>query len=248
MQRIFQGVLQLSVMGILLLAWVSPGAALILTNTEVTLSQIQDPVTGPFSSTPSFYMEDTFDFDPFAPEKDGVVRSWVFEGLPGTEGEGLYLYGYQIEVYSWSSDKVSGISFDFLRLYTDLDVTGDAIADTSMYCIDCAGGTIAPTSASWEDTTTPPVLRFSFLDPFTLTPTLSPGDISFAFGVISDGPPMVVTANLLDSGGEASPKVYTAPEPTPLWLLGLGILFFGGLSQLGYRWLRRRMQALPEKI
>jgi hypothetical protein len=178
------------------------------------LADLSSPVGIPFS--------DTFIFQ-LGPQ--GEITSGVFTGK-GDAAE-LYVYIYQIKVYSTPSGKVDELSIPLLGPGpTTVSVSG--VGNVSSFYIGSGvpsgffygQGDKAPTSSTF--TSPPPVISFVWDDPNQVFQ----GEASYIVGFFSPVLPTTTLANLSDGGAETKfPLVYTpSPEPSISLLLGAGLL------------------------
>jgi len=211
------------VVGVAVMAVSTQSWAVPLSNTNISwttftsLADLADPVGIPFS--------DIFEF---AGGPKGEVMSGVFTGKG--DATGLYVYIYQISVYSTPAGKIDELSIPLLGPGpTTVTVTG--IGNVSSFYIGSdvpndffyGQGNKAPTSSTF--TSPPPVISFVWGDPNQVYQ----GQASYIIGFFSPVLPTVTQANLSDAGPETRfPFVYTpSPEPSISLLLGAGLL--GGI-------------------
>lgn len=190
-----------------------------LSNTNLSWSQftsladLSSPVGIPFS--------DTFIF---AGGPQGEITSGVFTGKG--DALGLYVYIYQILVYSTPPGKVDELSIPLLGPGpTTVSVSG--VGNVSSFYIGSGvpsgffygQGDKAPFGSTF--TSPPPVISFSWFGNEVFQ-----GQASYIVGFFSPVLPTTTLANLSDSGPETKfPLVYTpSPEPSISLLLGAGLL------------------------
>jgi hypothetical protein len=207
------------VVGVAVMAVSTHSWAVPLSNTNISwstftsLADTSSPVGIPFS--------DTFIF---AGGPKGEITSGVFTGIGYAAG--LYVYIYQIKVYSTPSGKVDELSIPLLGPGpTTVWVTG--VGNVSSFYIGSgvpAGffygqGNKAPVGSTF--TSPPPVISFSWFNNEVFQ-----GQASYIVGFFSPVLPTTTKANLSDSGEETKfPRVYTpSPEPSISLLLGAGLL------------------------
>jgi hypothetical protein len=207
------------VVGVAVMAVSTHSWAVPLSNTNISWSQftsladLSSPVGIPFS--------DTF---AFAGGPEGEITSGVFTGIDNAAG--LYVYIYQIKVYSTPSGKVDELSIPLLGPGpTTVSVSG--VGNVSSFYIGSGvpsgffygQGDKAPFGSTF--TSPPPVISFSWFDN-----EVSQGQASYIVGFFSPVLPTMTLANLSDSGPETKfPLVYTpSPEPSISLLLGAGLL------------------------
>jgi hypothetical protein len=208
------------VVGVAVIAVSTHSWAVPLSNTNLSWSQftsladLSSPVGIPFS--------DTFIFQR-GPQ--GEITSGVFTGIG--DAAGLYVYIYQIKVYSTPSGKVDELSIPLLGPGpTTVSVSG--VGNVSSFYIGSGvplgffygQGDKAPTSSTF--TSPPPVISFVWGDPNQVFQ----GQASYIVGFFSPVLPTTTEANLSDGGRETKfPLVYTpSPEPSISLLLGAGLL------------------------
>jgi hypothetical protein len=208
------------VVGVAVMAVSTHSWAVSLSNTNISwstftsLADTSSPVGIPFS--------DTF---VFAGGPEGEITSGVFPGIG--DAAGLYVYIYQIKVYSTPSGKVDELSIPLLGPGpTTVSVSG--VGNVSSFYIGSGvpsdffygQGDKAPTSSTF--TSPPPVISFVWGDPNQVFQ----GQASYILGFFSPVLPTTTVANLSDSGAETKfPLVYTpSPEPSISLLLGAGLL------------------------
>jgi hypothetical protein len=211
-------VVGVAVMAVSTYSWAVP-----LSNTNISWSQftsladLSSPVGIPFS--------DTFIF---AGGPQGEITSGVFTGIG--DAAGLYVYIYQIKVYSTPSGKVDELSIPLLGPGpTTVSVSG--VGNVSSFYIGSGvplgffygQGDRAPAPFPFGSTFTspPPVISFSWANNEVFQ-----GEASYIIGFFSPVLPTTTMANLADSGAETKfPLVYTpSPEPSISLLLGTGLL------------------------
>jgi hypothetical protein len=207
------------VVGVAVMAVSTHSWAVLLSNTNISWSQftslanLSSPVGIPFS--------DTFRF---AGGPQGEIMSGVFTGIG--DAAGLYVYIYQIKVYSTPFGKVDELSIPLLGPGpTTVSVSG--VGSVSSFYIGSGvpswffygQGNKAPFGSTF--TSPPPVISFSWFGN-----EVYQGQESYIVGFFSPAPPTTTLANLSDSGSlDDYPLVYTpSPEPSISLLLGVGLL------------------------
>lgn len=207
-----------------MMAVVAPSWAIPLSNTNLTwteftsLADISNVKGTPFS--------DTF---AFAGGPVGEITSGVFAGTG--DATGLYVYVYQVRVYTTPLGKVDEVSIPFApSAYPLSTVTGissfyigSGVPSGFLY----GQGNKAPTSSTF--TSLPPVVSFAWGDPNQIYQ----GQDSYIFGFFHSAPPVTTQANLSDAGPETRfPFVYTpSPEPSVFLLFGIGLMGGAVLSR-----------------
>jgi hypothetical protein len=208
------------VVGVAVMAVSTHSWAVPLSNTDISwaqftsLADISSPVDIPF---PDIFV---FKFGP-----QGEIMSGVFPGKGNAAG--LYVYIYQIKVYSTPPGKVDELSIPLLGPGpTTVSVSG--VGNVSSFYIGSGvpsgffygQGDKAPTSSTF--TPLPPVISFVWGDPNQIFQ----GEASYIVGFFSPAPPTTTLANLSDGGSlDDHPLVYTpSPEPSISLLLGVGLL------------------------
>jgi hypothetical protein len=197
---------------------VNDSNAALLTNTEITIGDF-------FASFPTnvMYYSDSFDFSPSTYPFDGTLDTGVW-----TDGEGNYAYTYKINLHSASSDYISGLSIDFGNHLIPWDF-GDG--ETTSFWSNSFFGPIGPTEVNYSFGT----VRWEFKDE-NGDPILAPYNITFEFGVVANAPPHIISANLFDSGTEASPLTTSpVPEPGTMMLLGSGLVGLAGWGRKKFK-------------
>ena len=187
---------------------------------------------------------DYFDFYPATPGFDGEIASAVFYGAGAASG--LYVYAYQLKLYSTSSaGYLSGVSFDLLTPIAPVPVGGFHVYQVPDPAI--LLGSAAPntglSSATWA---------LSTLDRSQVSFNLSifrddqdegahdpAGDsdlpyediVSYLWVFFHPLPPTTISANMKDGGPDLrNPLVYTpSPEPSAIVLFGFGIMGLMGI-------------------
>ena len=207
------------VVGIAVMAVSTHLWAVHLSNTNISweqfksLADISSPVDIPF---PDIFV---FKFGP-----QGEIMSGVFPGIG--DAAGLYVYIYQIKVYSTPSGKVDELSIPLLGPGPTTVSVSD-VGNVSSFYIGSGvpsdffygQGDKAPIGSTF--TSLPPVISFSWFGN-----EVYQGKASYIVGFFSPAPPTTTLANLSDGGSlDDDPLVYTpSPEPSISLLLGVGVL------------------------
>jgi hypothetical protein len=194
-----------------------------LSNTNISWSQFTS--LADLSSPVGIPFPDTFIF---AGGPQGEITSGVFTGIG--DAAGLYVYIYQILVYSTPSGKVDELSIPLLGPGpTTVSVSG--VGNVSSFYIGSdvpswffhGQGNSAPAPHPYGSnfTSPPPVISFSWANNEVFQ-----GEASYIVGFFSPAPPTTTFANLSDGGSlDDRPLVYTpSPEPSISLLLGVGLL------------------------
>jgi hypothetical protein len=224
-------------------SWAGP--LTINTTTWATLSGLIGP--GVPTAPP---LVDYFDFFPATPGFDGEIASAVFYGAGAASG--LYVYAYQLKLYSTSSaGYLSGISFDLLTPIAPVLVGGAHVYQVPdpAILLGPANPNTHLTAASWALNLPPTTSQVSFTtaiyrDDQDLGAHDPPGDVdppyeditSYLWVFFHPLPPTTIAANMKDGGPDLrNPLVYTpSPEPSAIVLFGFGIMGLVGI------WRRRK--------
>jgi hypothetical protein len=224
-------------------SWAAP--LTINTTTWATLSGLIGPgvPTAPL-------LVDYFDFYPATPGFDGEIASAVFFGAGAASG--LYVYAYQLKLYSTSSaGHLSGVSFDLLTPIAPVLVGGAHVYQVPdpAILLGPANPNTHLTVASWTLNLPPTTSQVSFTtsidrDDQDLDAHDPSGDVdppyeditSYLWVFFHPLPPTTIAVNMKDGGPDLrAPLVYTpSPEPSAIVLFGFGIMGLVGI------WRRRK--------
>jgi len=236
-------VVGVAVMAVSTHSWAGP--LTINTTTWSTLSGLIGP--GVPTAPP---LVDFFDFFPATPGFDGEIASAVFYGAGAASG--LYVYAYQLKLYSTSSaGHLSGFSFDLLTPIAPVLVGG-----AHVYQVPDPGILLGPanpntnlTAASWALNLPPTTSQVSFTtaiyrddqdegfhDPLGDVDPPYEDITSYLWVFFHPLPPTTIAVNMKDGGPDLrNPLVYTpSPEPSAIVLFGFGIMGLVGI------WRRRK--------
>jgi hypothetical protein len=224
-------------------SWAGP--LTINTTTWATLSGL---IGGGVPTAPT--LVDYFDFYPETPGFDGEIASAVFFGAGAASG--LYVYAYQLKLYSTSSaGHLSGFSFDLLTPIAPVLVGGAHVYQVPdpAILLGPANPNTHLTAASWALNLPPTTSQVSFTtsiyrddqdggvhDPLGDSDPPHEDITSYLWVFFHPLPPTTIAANMKDGGPDLrNPLVYTpSPEPSAIVLFGFGIMGLVGI------WRRRK--------
>jgi hypothetical protein len=240
-------VVGVAVMAVSTHSWAGP--LTINTTTWATLSGLIGP--GVPTAPP---LVDYFDFSPATPGFDGEIASAVFYGAGAASG--LYVYAYQLKLYSTSSaGHLSGVSFDLLTPIAPVPVGGFEVYQVPDPAIllgpaDPNTGLLPyPIGATWALNEPPTTSQVSFItsifrdnqdsgahDPLGDVDPPHEDITSYLWVFFHPLPPTTIAVNMKDGGPDLrTPLVYTpSPEPSAIVLFGFGIMGLVGI------WRRRK--------
>ncbi|MCH7614449.1 MAG: PEP-CTERM sorting domain-containing protein [Nitrospinae bacterium] len=239
-----------SLVSMTLLLWMGPphaAYAISLTNTAITGAEFAMFLGGSINSLNTT----TLDVSPFFADDpmnnnfaDVDVLSQTFAGAGSASGFNVYLYQVLHKSGSDAASNLTQLNIDwFTGIPTTIDLTGIGLGFVNSFYVTTAPGGGLPGGFTMVGTKDPsgseflpgiPATRFAF---GTGPPdkSLAPSDRSFLLGLFSPQPPGLLPVNVVDGGlGSTFGTAYSPiPEPSTLWLLGIG--FAGIVIYTSYR-------------